>query len=739
MAAVLALKKSLIFGCWKVEGGRTAAQVKVVRGKGAAAMLNNCSVLVDVADAQCAVPADKERELATIGPENLGQINKIVRGAVAAGCVAAGNNINEVDAFNCGERGPLRVLAAPHVPMALQAACAAGQLAVLMELQQAHGEAMAAHLAGTEDSWQSLVWAAAHDGHHAVVEWLVWEVGLAAEGVRPDGVSAMIVAAEFGHLEVVRVLAKAGASVDHMASDGCSPLFMAASYGHLEVARTLVTMGAKVNRAVPTGLASPSPGIHIGGATPLIQAAQVGHTDMVMMLIEEGASVDQAQDTGITPLLFAAQNGCLEVVRVLVGAGASVDQADNTGDAPLIQSAKNGHLEVVQELIKAGASVNQTSHDGCSPLWRAASKGQIEVLRMLAEAGADVEQVGVGGMTPLCAAAQFGYPGAVQVLLGLGATSAGQARDDDGATPLVLAAMGATQPASIYHHEVNPTDHCEVVRVLVGAGASVDQAAKDGTSPLLMAAKNGCLKVMKVLVAAGAAVDQADENGATALAMAAGLGHLQVVRTLVEAGADKSIKFQGPWQGSLTALTIAQARGHREVVDFLVNTPLCLAVQNGRSEEVLTLVEAGASVDQARDDGATPLIMAVEMGDLSMLRTLVESGATVDQAASPGPGRGITPLITAAARGNADVVRMLVEAGASIDQMKDDGATALFAAAQHGHLEVVRVLVEAGADKSVKFNEHTALSIAQLRGFQHVVNELVSRYHVRAPWTCAFT
>ena len=104
-------------------------------------MMSNCSALVDAANAQCVVPADKERVLATIGPENLGKLNKIVRGGRGGG-VAAGNNINEVDAFNCSERGPLRVLAAPHVRMELQAACAAGQLAVLMELQQAHGEAI---------------------------------------------------------------------------------------------------------------------------------------------------------------------------------------------------------------------------------------------------------------------------------------------------------------------------------------------------------------------------------------------------------------------------------------------------------------------------------------------------------------------------------------------------------------------------------------------------------------------
>ena len=122
--------------------------MKVVRGREAFDMLSNCSWLVDVAAAQCAVPADKERELATIGAANFGQINRTVAAALGAGAVAALTYVSEVDAFNCGEPGPLRALAEVRVGDAFLAACSAGQLAVLMELREARAEAMAAYLAG---------------------------------------------------------------------------------------------------------------------------------------------------------------------------------------------------------------------------------------------------------------------------------------------------------------------------------------------------------------------------------------------------------------------------------------------------------------------------------------------------------------------------------------------------------------------------------------------------------------
>ena len=42
---------------------------------------------------------------------------------------------------------------------------------------------------------------------------------------------------------------------------------------------------------------------------------------------------------------------------------------------------------------------------------------------------------------------------------------------------------------------------------------------------------------------------------------------------------------------------------------------------------VKRLLEAGATVDQAREDGKTPLMMAVEKGHKAVVRVLEENGA----------------------------------------------------------------------------------------------------------------
>ena len=124
IAAVLELNKPLVFACGKVETeGRVspfrrwgAARVKVVRGDGAANMLMNCSDLVDVETAQAAVPADKVRELAAIGPENFKRINQIVAAAMESGYTALLNEVIEVDLFNVGEPKLLHALSSSRVP-----------------------------------------------------------------------------------------------------------------------------------------------------------------------------------------------------------------------------------------------------------------------------------------------------------------------------------------------------------------------------------------------------------------------------------------------------------------------------------------------------------------------------------------------------------------------------------------------------------------------------------------------
>ena len=58
-------------------------------------------------------------------------------------------------------------------------------------------------------------------------------------------------------------------------------------------------------------------------------------------------------------------------------------------------------------------------------------------------------------------------------------------------------------------------------------------------------------------------------------------------------------------------------------------TAIYVACEFGHLEAARLLLEAGAPVDQARDDGATPLYKACQDGNIQMVRLLLKHGRTL--------------------------------------------------------------------------------------------------------------
>jgi ankyrin repeat protein len=86
-------------------------------------------------------------------------------------------------------------------------------------------------------------------------------------------------AAQRGHVEVVRLLLGAGANFEQGTSSGWSPLLVAAWSGHVGVVNLLLEAGA--NTGVTTTV------VHLGiavGSTPLEIATAMGHSTVVAVL-----------------------------------------------------------------------------------------------------------------------------------------------------------------------------------------------------------------------------------------------------------------------------------------------------------------------------------------------------------------------------------------------------------------------------------------------------------------------
>ena len=105
----------------------------------------------------------------------------------------------------------------------------------------------------------------------------------------------------------------------------------------------------------------------------------------------------------------------------------------------------------------------------------------------------------------------------------------------------------------------------ELMRVLLAAGAKVNQANVDGGTALMTASVRGQVEAIRVLLAAGAQVNQADADGLNALILASQFGRVQAFTALLAAGADPRLVATN----GASALGVAQNNKHTTIVSLL--------------------------------------------------------------------------------------------------------------------------------------------------------------------------
>ncbi|MHC4620631.1 MAG: ankyrin repeat domain-containing protein [Planctomycetota bacterium] len=195
-----------------------------------------------------------------------------------------------------------------------------------------------------------------------------------------NGTTALMVAAQNGHMEIVKALLEAKADVNiQRKTDGVTALWMAAQNGHVEVVKLLLESKADVNVKDKTY-----------GATALMMAAQKGHTDIVKLLLENKADVNAKDKTnGVTTLYIAAQKGHADIVKALLEKGADVNAANTYGTTALMVACEIGHTDIVKALLEAKADMNiQRKNDGVTALKVAEENGHTEIVELLKKAGA---------------------------------------------------------------------------------------------------------------------------------------------------------------------------------------------------------------------------------------------------------------------------------------------------------------------------------------------------------------
>jgi len=476
------------------------------------------------------------------------------------------------------------------------------------------------------------------------------------------------------------------------------------------------------------------------GTSPMADAAMRGDKAAVEALIRGKADANALQADGATAIQWAAYRNDLKLAQLLIAAGANVNAPNHDGATPLSLAAENGSAAMIEKLIEAGADPNQRLANGETPLMMAARNGSVAAIKVLLHHKADVNtKETLRGTTALMWAAEQGHSDAVKALVAGGA-DLGAATEWDTRNSRLNIAPTVQQRAQSAQGAggLGGFARARTRRAAAGGAASPDDfddfaalfrgpQIKDGggLTPLVYAAREGCLECARALVEAGADVNQVTHYGWTALLTATQNRHYQLGRYLLDHGADPNIANKGGW----TPLYLATDNRNIEAGDYPVrkpdmdhldyikllldkganvNTRICGAQSSDKEcKGDTTETRTNFTMQWLYEDGATPFVRAAQSGDVPLMKLLLAQGADPkiatahnDTALAVATGIGWVEGVTFewSPEQSLEAVKMCLDLGIDANVPDDQGRTALHGAAHKGRTDVIQLLVDHGAN-----------------------------------------
>lgn len=168
-------------------------------------------------------------------------------------------------------------------------------------------------------------------------------------------------------VSVLQELVTSESIINDVDSEGLTPLMVAAQYGCIDGMKVLLNAGANVMAK------------DIIDRTALHLAVLSTHPEAIPLLAAYHADIDAKGMFGWTPSILASRQGAHDLLDLLLLAGATVDASDAGGWTALFHATWGNRTECIKRLINAGANPLQRSKTGWTVYHVAEARGLFDI------------------------------------------------------------------------------------------------------------------------------------------------------------------------------------------------------------------------------------------------------------------------------------------------------------------------------------------------------------------------
>ena len=303
---------------------------------------------------------------------------------------------------------------------------------------------------------------------------------------------ALLEAVTTGNNEVVEFLLQLETvNIDHTNKEGKTALTLACERGHEDIVHSLLSAGANVNIQDNDGW------------TALMRASEHNHISIIHMLLQANANPDLKKSNGSNAVTIASYHGNYEIVELLISKGVDYKYQREDGTNALMLACENGHTQTVELLLKEQVDPNVQQKDGWNAFMFACQDGHTQIIELLLKEQIDPNVQDKDGWNAFMLACQNGHTQIVELLLKEQVDPKVQRKD--GGNAFMLSCQNG---------------HIQIVELLLKEKVDPNVQKKDGVTALMFASANGHYEVVKLLLEWKADPTIVSTKGHTALSLA---------------------------------------------------------------------------------------------------------------------------------------------------------------------------------------------------------------------------